>query len=179
MAADEIASKSMIIRDAARSDFEALARLQIRSWRDVYRGIMPDAYLDDGIDRDLAARWEALRPSGDDLVLIAEEGRIVGFVTIWCKPDPFIDNLHVEPGLRSKGVGRRLMQATAHRLMQNGYDRVSLKVAAQNHRAAAFYRKLGGRFGKVERVHQEHGGAVDAIDVVWTDLTRLASANPT
>ncbi len=168
---------SLNIRDAERSEFPELAALQIRSWRNVYRGIMPDTYLDDEIEGDLHARWQALRPSDDDLVLVADEGVIRGFITIWCKPDPFIDNLHVEPGERSKGVGQRLKQATARRLIENGYDRVSLYVAAQNQRAAAFYRKLEGSFGSVERLHQEHGGPVDAIEVIWTDLRKLAGSD--
>ena len=166
----------MIIRDAERAEFPSLAALQIRSWRDVYRGVMPDVYLDHEIEDDLRARWQALRPSGDDLVLVADQGRIRGFITVWCKPHPYIDNLHVEPGERSRGAGRLLMRAAAHRLMQAGYERVSLYVAAKNHRAAAFYRKLGGRFGEVERVHQENGGDVDAIGVEWTDLAKLANA---
>lgn len=164
---------TLIIRDAERSEFPALAALQIRSWRNVYRGIMPDSFLDDEIESDLHARWEALCPSGDDLVLIADQGGIRGFITVWCKPDPFIDNLHVEPGERSKGIGQRLMQAAAHRLLQNGYGRVSLYVAARNSRAAAFYRKLDGSFGEVEAKHQEHGGTVDAIEVIWEDLAKL------
>jgi len=172
-----MASSPLIIRDAEQSEFPALAALQIRSWRDVYRGIMPDAYLNDEIEDDLDARWAQLRPSGNDLVLIADQGFIGGFITVWCKPDPFIDNLHVEPGKRSKGTGRRLMQTTAERLMENGYDKVSLYVAARNHRAAAFYRKLGGRFGDVERMHQQNGGAVDAIEVVWDNLAKLAGTD--
>ena len=164
------------IRDAKRSEFSDLAALQIRSWRDVYRGIMPDAYLDDEIEDDLGARWNALDPSGDDLVLLAEKDGIRGFITVWCKPDPFVDNLHVDPGGRSKGVGRRLMQAAAERLVQKGYQRLSLYVAAKNPRAAAFYRRLGGRLGDVEHLHQQHGGSVDAIEVVWDDLAKLAAA---
>ncbi|MGI9452622.1 MAG: GNAT family N-acetyltransferase [Geminicoccaceae bacterium] len=177
MQLDNAPSKFIIIRDAERSEFPTLAALQIRSWRNVYRGIMPDGYLDNEIDGDLNARWAALRPSGDDLVLVADDGRIRGFITVWCKPDPFIDNLHVEPGERSKGVGSRLMRATAQRLLESGYNRVSLHVAAKNRRASAFYRKLGGRFGDVESVHQQFGGAVEAIEVVWDDLPALAAVD--
>ena len=176
MPATGAASPTLIVRDAERSEFAALAALQIRSWRDVYRGIMPDSYLDDEIEDDLHARWQKLRPSGDDLVLIAEDGGLCGLITVWCKPDPYVDNLHVEPGERSKGVGERLMRTAARRLIQNGYNSVSLHVAADNLRAAAFYRRLEGSFGIVERKQQEHGGPVDAIEVVWHDLTRLAAS---
>ncbi|MEM8950393.1 MAG: GNAT family N-acetyltransferase [Pseudomonadota bacterium] len=176
MPATGAASPSLIIRDAKRSEFAALAALQIRSWRDVYRGIMPDSYLDDEIEGDLHARWENLHPSGDDLILVADDSGLCGFITVWCQSDPYIDNLHVEPGERSKGVGESLMRTAAHRLIQNDYGRVSLHVAADNLRAAAFYRRLEGSFGVVERKQQEHGGPVDAIEVVWEDLAKLTGS---
>lgn len=176
MPANTISPIPVIVRDAVRSEFPALARLQIRSWRDVYQGILPDTYLSDEIEDDLSRRWEALSPSGDDLVLVADHAGILGFVTVWCKPNPYIDNLHVEPDRRSGGVGELLMRAAADRLLQNGYDRVSLYVAAKNERAANFYRRLGGEFGEVERLHQENGGDVDAIEVIWTNLAELAHA---
>lgn len=170
-------STPIIIRDAERSDYPALAALQVRSWRDVYRSILPDAYLDDRIEDDFRLRWAALRPSGKDKVLVAERGVILGFVTVWCQPDPFIDNLHVEPGQRSQGIGLLLMREAAARLITDGFTHMSLYVAAQNHRARAFYERLGGSFGEVEPIHQEHGGSVDAIAVVWDDLTKVAAAS--
>ncbi|MGI9493761.1 MAG: GNAT family N-acetyltransferase [Geminicoccaceae bacterium] len=166
----------MNIRDAVSSEFQELAWLQIRSWRDVYRGVMADWYLDDEIEKDLLTRWADLQPEGDDLILVADDGDIKGFVTIWCQPDPFIDNLHVEPGLRSKGIGSMLMQKTAARLIETGYDAVYLYVAAENQRAMAFYRKLGGRFGEVERYEHRHGEHVNAIKVTFDDLRALQNA---
>lgn len=163
----------IIIRDAERAEYQDLAWLQIRSWRDVYPGIMPAWYLDEGIEKDQLTRWAELHPKGDDLILVADEDGIKGFVTIWCQPDPFIDNLHVEPGLRSRGMGERLMRATASRLIDKGYDSVFLYVAAKNPRAVAFYRNLGGRFGEVEQLEHRHGDNVDAIKVIFDDLPAL------
>ncbi len=166
----------MIIRDADPAEFQHLAWLQIRSWRSVYRGIMPDWYLDETIEEDLLTRWAELRPNGNDLVLVAEDEGIKGFITVWCQPDPFIDNLHVEPGQRSNGTGGKLMQATAARLIKNSYDSVYLYVAAKNPRAVAFYRRLGGEFGEVEQFEHRHGENVDAIKVTWHDLHQLVRA---
>lgn len=167
----------LVIRNAERHEFATLAALQIRSWRDVYRGVFPDTYLDHEIEADLGARWETLRPNGDDLVLVADRQGVRGFITVWCQPDPYIDNLHVEPGERSGGIGYSLMQAAATRLLDGGYKSVSLNVAAQNLRAVAFYRRLGGRFGPARLLHQENGGNVEAIEVVWDDLTQFADSD--
>ena len=69
------------------------------------------------------------------------------------------------------------MQATAKRLLQAEFSSVSLYVAAQNQRAVNFYRKLNGHFGDVETKHQEQGGTLEAIEVIWDDLNKLASAD--
>lgn len=167
----------MMIRDAKPAEFEDLAWLQIRSWRSVYRGIMPDWYLDEGIEDDQLTRWADLKPGDNDLILVADDDGIKGFVTVWCQPDPFVDNLHVEPGLRSKGTGGRLMRAVAARLIENGYDNVYLYVAAKNPRAITFYQKLDGSFGEVEALEHGHGETVDAIKVTWTDLQILSQAS--
>ena len=166
----------MMIRDARPDEFEDLARLQIRSWRSVYRGIMPDWYLDDAIEEDQLTRWANLKPDANDLILVADDGGIKGFVTVWCQPDPYVDNLHVDPDQRSKGTGRRLMRSVASRLIENAYDDVYLYVAAQNQRAAAFYRELDGTFGDIETLEQGKVGKVDAIKVTWTDLQKLSRA---
>jgi ribosomal protein S18 acetylase RimI-like enzyme len=166
----------MIVRDADPTEYTDLAWLQIRSWRDAYPGIMPDWYLKDGIEQDLLTRWAELEPAGDDLVLVADDDGIKGFVTVWCKPDPFIDNLHVEPGLRSKGTGARLMRVSAARLIEQGHDSVDLLVAAHNHRAVAFYRRMGGQFGEVEQIIHRHGEPTDVMKVTWNDLPSLANA---
>ncbi len=166
----------MLIRDADVSEFEKLAWLQIRSWRDVYRGIMPDWYLDDAIETDQLTRWVELQPKGNDMVLVADDDGIKGFVTIWCQPDPFIDNLHVEPGLRSNGTGGLLMREVATRLIKVGYDFVYLYVAAKNERAMAFYRSLGGEFGEMEQFEHRHGERIDAIKVTFRDLPKLQNS---
>ncbi len=166
----------MIIRDAKPSEYQALAWLQIRSWRSVYRGIMPDWYLDEGIEEDQLTRWANLAPAGDDMILVAEDDGLLGFVTVWCRPNPFIDNLHVAPGLRSKGTGKLLMRGVANRLIAAGHNHVSLSVAAENVRAITFYQRLEGSFGEVEALEHGHLGPVNAIRVTWSDLKGLSQA---
>jgi ribosomal protein S18 acetylase RimI-like enzyme len=166
----------MNIRDADPAEYEALAWLQIRSWRSIYQGVMPDWYLNDAIEKDQLERWAAMAPKDGDLILVAaDDDGIKGFITCWRQQGPFIDNLHVEPDLRSKGTGGRLMRATAARLIEAGCDQVYLYVAAQNPRAVEFYRRLNGAFGEVEQLEHRFGDNVDAIKVTWTDLPGLAT----
>ena len=100
---------------------------------------------------------------------------LLGFVTVWHQPDPYLDNLHVDPARRSAGLGRRLMRAAAARLVQQAEGRVYLWVVEANIRAIDFYRRLGGQVVE-NRINDIAGTAVPCLKVEWTDLVRLAGS---
>ena len=108
----------------------------------------------------------------EDLVLIAVDNALIGFVAVWCRPAPFIDNLHVRPSYRSKYVGTALMAAVAEQLISRGYKTASLWVFESNSRALRFYEKLGG----VEKERAERsvfGYDVMSRKIEWYDLTSI------
>ena len=134
----------MRIRPAKRDDTQAIAAVQSVSWKDAYKGMLPDEYLGNDVADELARHWKALEICPKDVVLVAEEGEIIGFVAVWCRPDPFIDNLHVLPDWRSKGVGKKLMTAAAEQLVQLSHSTAYLWVLEENDRAVKLYEELGG-----------------------------------
>ena len=69
------------VRTAEIKDSEAIAEVQIQSWRETYPGIMPQERLD-GMNRERSTRhWQA-NITGAFTVLVAEaEGRVVGFAS--------------------------------------------------------------------------------------------------
>lgn len=163
------------IRMARRRDLAELARLHARSWRDSYRGLLPDDYLDNQIDQEMHRHWTEARIEPDDLVLVAEQqnGGILGFIAVWCRPDPFIDNLHVATDGRSQGVGTRLMAAAARCLLERGQSTAFLWVFEDNRRAVAFYERLGGK--RTDRmIKPVFGNDVVQIKLEWTDLAELS-----
>ncbi|GJL94679.1 MAG: N-acetyltransferase [Hyphococcus sp.] len=135
----------MNIRSATEADYDAIAEVHTESWRDSYKGILPDDYLSEQAAVDLRARWDDVDITPEDCVLVAEEdGKITGFIVVWGRPSPFIDNLHVRPSIRSGGVGAKLMCAAAAKLQSDGQTTAYLWVMADNPRARAFYERLGG-----------------------------------
>jgi ribosomal protein S18 acetylase RimI-like enzyme len=152
-----------------------VARLHALSWRDSYRGLLSDDYLDNDVDQELQRHWTEARIEPDDLVLVAERpnGGILGFVAVWCRPEPFIDNLHVAPDGRSQGVGTRLMAAAARCLLERGKSAAFLWVFEDNRRAVALYERLGGT--RTDRmIKPVFGNAVVQVKFVWTDLAELS-----
>jgi ribosomal protein S18 acetylase RimI-like enzyme len=97
----------------------------------------------------------------------------------WAKGDPgfgaYIDNLHVHPGRRSAGVGRRLLGEAMRRVARRGEAAAYLWVFDDNVRAIDFYRRLGGAI--VERgIDEIDGVQVAQSRIAWRDTTRLAEA---
>lgn len=165
----------MKIRRAGQGEHEAIARLHAASWRDSYRQyIAPDFYAD--LDARLAAHWQALALGPDDLLLVAERaGEPAGFVLAW-DGDPFwINTLHTVPAARSHGIGGALMAEAARHFAARGRTSAWLDVIETNHRAIAFYERLGGVRGPVKA--KPVGGAMVAnLRIDFPDLAPMLRA---
>jgi ribosomal protein S18 acetylase RimI-like enzyme len=80
-----------------------------------------------------------------ELLLVAErEGAVVGSVMAGYEGHRgWINYLAVEPELRRRGVGRRLMEAAEALLRPLGCQKINLMVRTGNRSAVEFYRRLG------------------------------------
>lgn len=163
----------MRLRPAERRDLAQIAAVHAASWREAYREMLPQDYLDHRVADDLCRHWAGVEIGAQDVVLVAEDdGETIGFIAVWCRPDPLIDNLHVLPGRRSGGVGRALMAAAADCLLRQGRRSAHLWVLEQNHRATAFYAALGGVAGtRQDKSHFGHRLQSRRID--WPDLSEI------
>jgi ribosomal protein S18 acetylase RimI-like enzyme len=133
----------MKVRHSIPSDFQNNAAIHVESWKDSYADDLPAEFLIGQIDLDLLQHWSEIEKKSEDIVLVAEEDSLVGFVAIWCRPIPFIDSLHVKPSHRSKRVGSALMQAAAKELIYKEHKSAYLWVFESNDKAIKFYEGLG------------------------------------
>jgi len=93
-----------------------------------------------------------------DRVLVADTGRITGFVMFTIERTEYaqdctrgvIENLYVRPGRRGEGIGSVLLGAAESRLEDAGVDTVALEVMAPNDAARRFYRRHGYRPHRLE-----------------------------
>ena len=76
----------LVFRCATGNDSEAIAALHTDSWRDAYRGILPDLYFDTQIFYERANLWRSRFSSLSSdrfLVVLAEgSGETVGFACV-------------------------------------------------------------------------------------------------
>ncbi len=110
----------MILRGANEGDIESIARLHADSWRVAYRGMYSDEYLDGDVFLNRQAVWQqrlTAPASGQHTIVAAHDGRIVGFACAFGDEDPrwgtLLDNIHVDPNGKRRGVGTQLIREIA------------------------------------------------------------------
>ena len=97
------------------------------------------------VDRLIASREAAV-------FVWEEEGVLLGFCSVQVETAPRvlvetaraeITELLVRPGARRRGIGQALVAATEAWIRERGVERATLRVAAGNSEAEAFWRALG------------------------------------
>lgn len=165
----------MIFREAEKNDAAAIANLHAESWRNTYRGMLSDAYLDGNVFTERQTHWQKRfdAPTKNQYVLVAEnEGELLGFVCVYGADDAkwgsLIDNLHVRPDLKGQGIGKQLIQKGMVWVKENYPNQgVYLWVFETNLPSRGFYEAIGGK--NVERVlhHNEDDTEGYALRYVW------------
>jgi GNAT superfamily N-acetyltransferase len=173
---------TLLFRRATGEDSEKIAALHTESWRDAYRGIMPDWYLDGPIKRERVSLWQSRlssSPVDRHYVLLAESGAtLIGFVCVLLDEDPkwgaCLDNLHVLPGLRNKGIGRKLfIRATQWMIKTAPGLPIHLWVFEANGAARHFYDSLGGEIVDHQSKKIIKGIEIPSVLYIWHDLEKL------
>ena len=171
-----------VISPAGPGDAADLANVHVRSWRQTYPGILPQAALS---RMSIAAhtrrfRLELTRAHKGQVTLVAEgaEGA-VGYASGAVlsgdgrAADAEVFTLYVLRAAQGLGVGRALLQAQARVLRAEGAKSLMLFVLSRNEPARAFYERLGGEaFAEVA----SHGWGEGLTETAyrWPDIAALA-----
>lgn len=138
------------ITEATPDDAAAIAALHADSWRAAYRGILPDAFLDHGVEENRRLLWDErfTAPPAERPIVIkaAGENALFGFACVMlpdAAQDALLDNLHVRPGSTGIGIGAALLHSARRRAAAVARRRVELWVFEANTRARRFYERQG------------------------------------
>ncbi len=168
----------IIIRRADRSDAVTIASIHIASRRSTYKSFYAETYMAGPIEQDTRAIW-ASRLVGNDVptVLLADQlGLSVGFLAWVPAHDPIhggmIDNFHVLPDHKCKGIGRLLFrEICAISAREQPGQPLFLWVYEENAPARQAYARLGGV--ECDRISKPlpDGNMAGAVRVVWAPPT--------
>lgn len=163
---------------------EALARLHIACWREAYAGIVPDEALAAADLGERTQRWRKSIADPATFVLAAFDGETpLGFILARPNDDPAIPGadgqvaaLYVLESHHRLKLGSRLIAAAARWWLTRGGTALGLGVLAENARAVAFYKRVGGRAVK-RGTYNWAGHPLSDVIFVFDDLARLAEAH--
>jgi ribosomal protein S18 acetylase RimI-like enzyme len=174
---------STTFRIASRDDATVIAQLHALSWMTAYRGILLDAYLDNDLAGERTTYWTKKMTQLNDkefiVLALDPQGVAQGFISIMDEPDEgyvaLVDNLHVRPDLKGRGIGKALMQRAARLLTESGRTNYYLWVLNGNDPAVRFYQSMGGKQAD-EHVVYFGGKDVTATRFVWNTFDQILLA---
>lgn len=155
----------MLVRGALPEDAEAIAEVDVASWRAAYRDLMPAGYL---AALDVAQKAEGWRrgierdaAQGKRTLVVEAQGAVAGFSVVG--PDDeagfgLLWLMYVGPAHWGNGAARPLMDGSVAALLELGHREARLWVLEANTRARRFYERCGWNKDGATGV-ATHGGA--------------------
>jgi GNAT superfamily N-acetyltransferase len=137
------------IRPATSGDAPGIARVQVLTWQQTYRGILPDSFLD-GLDVERSAEsWRAVVADRRRVTHVIDAMGILGFCTAGpSRGDPNgyrgeVEAIYVDPAEQGQGHGTALVRAAMDWLASKRLTPVLVWALEANTRAHGFYQSLG------------------------------------
>jgi ribosomal protein S18 acetylase RimI-like enzyme len=172
---------SFLVFPAGPSDAEALARVHVTSWRETYRGLLPDAFLARMSEAGHARRFarSLTYPRPDEVTLVAaDRSGIVGYAAGGASRsgvagEAEIATLYILRAAQGRGLGGRLMADSARALAAQGATSLMISVLRDNIRARAFYEHLGGEAQAARQEPGPGGQLLYEVAYRWPDIRTL------
>ncbi|MBY0517862.1 MAG: GNAT family N-acetyltransferase [Bacteriovoracaceae bacterium] len=147
----------MLIRDMRLEDADQVANIHVKAWQKVYKGIMPQDFLDSLDVFQRAERWRGGFEKDPTLIrLVAEKNdHILGFavglenrhLNLVPEAKSEVWAIYVHPEFWGHGIGGSMLEEFKKRVEIP----MCIWVASENKLAHGFYQKMGGVLLPVER----------------------------
>ncbi len=163
----------IVIRVAGSGDAEAIAECHTATWKTAYRGLLPDAMLDEMQTADRIPRWiRTLADSQSGVYVALSDSTVVGFVAlIPCRDASAgnageLDAIYILESFAGQGIGGRFVAIADEWMRDNGFDRSILWVLPSNEPARRFYERYGWRADGAAKELNTPRGPVPAVRYV-------------
>ena len=139
---------SLEIRKASLDDVKDISRIHALSWKTAYKGIIPQAYLDELKESFWVPAFTTwIQDNVLTVQLIVENGSSVGCVAYGKSRDKSLSDwgeivsIYLLPEYFGRGYGNKLLENALLDLKKYGYQNIYLWVLKENQRARHFYEK--------------------------------------
>ncbi len=135
-----------LFTNAAKEDVPAIIALRHRIWGTTYRGIYPDAMID---DFDWAWHREKelsrINDPAYSVYLIRKDDQNIGYLTISGADGIILQSLYIAAEYQRQGIGRAAFDLIKAYCRKRGAKSFICRCVPENLNARAFYEKMGGR----------------------------------
>lgn len=144
-------SVELNIREAKPEDAAQIAEVHIRSWRQAYKGVVHQSYLDNGLNvNEHTKRWrEGLNKNRKGTFLAFNGAVLAGFVTVGpsrnrkCSDYGELYAIYLDPDYFGKGIGKTLFQSALEYAVAQGLKKMFVNVLTDNKMGRNFYERMG------------------------------------
>ncbi|MDP2011093.1 MAG: GNAT family N-acetyltransferase [Phenylobacterium sp.] len=169
-----------VIFPAGPEDALALAQVHVTSWRETYRGLLPDSFLDRMSVPVNARRLSRslVTPAEHEITLAAaDRDGVVGYAAggpsrTRLAGEAEVTTLYVLRRSQGHDLGRRLLTAAARVFADQGAKSLMISVLRDNIPARGFYEHLGGQVD-APRKEPGPGGLLYEVSYRWADIRAL------
>jgi ribosomal protein S18 acetylase RimI-like enzyme len=177
----DAAPLSYVVFPAGPTDAEELARVHVTSWRETYRGLLPDAFLARMSQPGFARRFarELSEPRAGVTLAAANRYGLIGYAQAGpsrrgVPGEGEVATLYVLRACQRQGVGAQLLREAARALAAQGATSLMISVLRDNIPARRFYEHLDGA-AETPRQERGPGGALlYEVAYHWPDIRTLS-----
>lgn len=170
---------NVIVRPATYDDAAEIANVHINSWREAYKGLMPEDFLN---DRPLNFKnryqlWKRVTMDSAQVTFVAEskEHGVIGFINGCTPRDPEYKDyaevyaVYLLEKYKGQKIGLELFKKYFNEYKKRGFTKAYLWVLKDNP-TIKFYESTGGRFNGHTKEDVIAGQKVTELCYVWDNL---------
>jgi ribosomal protein S18 acetylase RimI-like enzyme len=180
----KVLSDEIQIRSARLGDEAEIANVHLNSWREAYRGLLPQTFLD-SLPLTFKRRmnwWHKITNEPQDYVLRVAEAKsgIVGFACFGLSRDSSMEKfaevqaIYLLEKYKGKGIGFILLSSGFGEMIERGFTSAYCWVLADNP-TIKFYERCGAVFSGQTKNDEIGGKKVTELAYTWSDL-KVASS---
>ena len=138
----------MKIEKAQIEDVKSIVEINIKEWKNTYKGIFPDKFLNN-LTKKEEESIEKYKNNLNEYIVCKINNKVVGFLRFGKNKKGYNDNyaeiyaLYIDKDYQRKGIGTALINYAFENLTPN-YKYVLISTLLQND-ANLFYKKIGGK----------------------------------
>ncbi len=169
----------MVIRKAVPGDEIGIAHTHINTWREAYRTLLPQDFLDQlplSLDRRIGW-WKGYISEPEKYVLYVAESSnaIIGFTYFQPAREAAFQGyaeltaIYLLEKFKGQGIGAEMLKLGMHELRTRGYTQVYCWVL-ENNPTIAFYERSGAVLHAMEKIEKIGGKEVKELLYEWKSL---------